>query len=49
MEQQVVTTVAQVNAMAWVRSLAQEFPHAMGIAPQNKKKKKSLLSNIHIA
>ena len=30
-----VTAVAQVTAVAWVWSLAQEFLHAMGQAPKN--------------
>ena len=30
----IVIAVAQVTAMAQIRSLAQEFPHAMAMAPQ---------------
>ena len=36
----IVTAAAQVTAVAWVRSLARELPHAMGTA---KKKKKEIL------
>lgn len=28
-----------VTALAWVRSLAQDHPHAMGVAKKGKKKK----------
>lgn len=36
MEQQVVTTVAQVTVVLKVRSLAQELPHAMNVAGKKK-------------
>ena len=32
-----VTAVAQVTAMAWVRSLVRELPHAKGMAKKKKK------------
>ena len=29
------TEMAQVAAMVWIRSLAQELPHSMGLAEKN--------------
>ena len=40
----VVTAEVQVDAVAWVQSLAQEFPQAMGMA---KKKKRNILLERH--
>ena len=31
--------MAQVTALAWVRSLAQELPHAIGVGGERKEKK----------
>ena len=39
----VVNAVAQVPAVARVRSLAWKFPHAAGVAKKKKKKKEQLL------
>ena len=36
----IVTAVALVTAVVWVRSLAQEFQNATGTAKRGKKKKK---------
>ena len=33
-----VTAVAQVTAVAWVRSLALELPHAEGVEEEKKKR-----------
>ena len=34
------TVVAQVSPVAWIRSLAQEVPYAMGVAKKKKRKEK---------
>ena len=34
------TVVAQVSPVAWIRSLAQEVPYAMGVAKKKKRKQK---------
>ena len=36
----IVAAAARVAAVAWVQSLAQELPHATGMAKKKKKKKK---------
>ena len=36
----VVTAVAQVTAVAWVRSLAQEFPHGTVMAKKKKERER---------
>ena len=33
------TASAKVEAVAWIQSLAREFPHALGVAKKRKKKK----------
>ena len=37
----VLSPVALVTAMAWVPSLTQELPHALGVAKNSKNKEKS--------
>ena len=39
----IVTAVAQVAAVVWVQSLAQEFLYAVGTTKKKKKKKKKVL------
>ena len=36
----VVAAAAQVAALVWVQSLAQELPHTVDVAKKKKKKKK---------
>ena len=36
----IATAAARVTAVVWVRSLARELLHAMGVAPKNLKSKK---------
>ena len=38
----VVTAAARLTAMAWVQSLVQELPHALGAAKKKKEKKDKL-------
>ena len=41
-----VTAVAQVAAVVWVLSLAQELPHALGTAPPKGGKPRIILDTV---